>query len=195
MINISIDFNETTSIGNGGIYTMKELDELRQFINFPMERPAILNTIARKIEGKPTVQQGGKMIHLLDEDTIKEIAESAWSTLWAKFMTFGTVSAGIMAIFVILQFIKLVIDTIIRGYTLYSIYGWSVRVFGAIFSSITALLVHLGNKVTESTAPPPDVELNRLPYEMVPTEPEPIRKHYPDLNALPGNSSVISNFP
>ena len=195
MINITVDFNETIGLGTNGIYSMKDLEELRNYINFTIEKPAILNTIARKIGGKPTIHQGGSFYRLLDPDSIKKQAENTWSSIWEKFMTFGTISAGIMAIFVILQFIKLIIDSLIRRYTLYSIYGWSIRIFGAIFASITALLVHLGNSNTANRPPPPDVEMGRIPYEMVPTEPEQTKKHYPDLNAIPGNSSVTSKFP
>lgn len=39
---------------------------------------------------------------------------------------------------------KLIVDTIIHGYALHSIYDWSIHLFGSIWSSVTHLLLHLG---------------------------------------------------
>jgi len=59
----------------------------------------------------------------LDEQAIDRIAERADHRLWERFVTFGSASAGVLAIFVIIKVIKLIIDTIIHGYALHSIYG------------------------------------------------------------------------
>lgn len=59
------------------------------------------------------------------------------------FVTFGSASAGVMAIFLIIKLIKLIVDIVIHGYALHSVYGWSLHLFGAIWSSITHLLLHL----------------------------------------------------
>ncbi|XP_051160480.1 uncharacterized protein LOC127281039 [Leptopilina boulardi] len=40
--------------------------------------------------------------------------------------------------------IKLLIDTIIHGYTLYTVFGWSFQLLGCIWDSVTNLLLHLG---------------------------------------------------
>jgi len=40
-------------------------------------------------------------------------------------------SVGVLAIFVI-RMVKLVVDTIIHGYALHSIYGWSLHLLGAV---------------------------------------------------------------
>lgn len=53
-------------------------------------------------------------------------------------------SAGILAIIIIVRLAKLVIDTIIHGYALDSIYGWSLHLLGALWASVTSLLLHLG---------------------------------------------------
>jgi len=47
-----------------------------------------------------------------------------------------------MAIFIIIRLIKLIVDTIIHGYTLYTVYGWSI-LLGALWSSVANLLLHL----------------------------------------------------
>ena len=40
--------------------------------------------------------------------------------------------------------IKLIIDTIIHGYALYTVFGWSFHSIAAIWDSVTNLILHLG---------------------------------------------------
>ena len=89
------------------------------------------------------------MLNLLDEGSLERIAESAGEKAWRGFITFGSASAGVLAIFVIIRVVKLVIDTAIHGYALHSVYGWSIHLLGAIWSSVTHLLIHLGGKQGE----------------------------------------------
>lgn len=133
-------------LATSGIYSEEDLDKLRDHIMFPVEQPAMLNTLARGAMGK-TIQPGSvSMFNLLDEQSLEKIAKSTGEKMWAGFIQFGTASAGIIAIFMIIRIIKLVIDTIVHGYALHSIYGWSLHLLGALWSSITHLLVHLGTR-------------------------------------------------
>ena len=126
--------------------------------------------------------------------------------MWSKFMTFGTISAGVIAIIMILQFCKLLIDTVIRGYTLHSIYGWSIKLLGAIFSSITSLLIHMGTSSDIEKILPEDLEKNSIPlsntnHTVITSEPRecipPYAPIYPqniasksnDINNYKGNES------
>lgn len=82
------------------------------------------------------IQSGSiSIINLLDEDSLNRIAESAGVRLWTDFVIFESTSAGILAIFIIIRIIKLVIDTLIHGYALHSVYGWSMHLLGAVWSS------------------------------------------------------------
>jgi len=38
----------------------------------------------------------------------------------------------------------LIIDSVLRGYALHTVYGWSLHMLGAVWGSITSLLLHLG---------------------------------------------------
>jgi len=58
------------------------------------------------------------MMNLLDEQSLDKIAENVGTRLWKGFVTFGSASAGVLAVFIIVRFIKLIIDTIIHGYAL-----------------------------------------------------------------------------
>ena len=77
-------------------------------------------------------------------------------------MVFGTASAGVIGLLLILQVVKMCTDTFIRGYTLHRIYGWSTHLVGAIFASITALLVHLGTR-DEREEQQRDEEMGMIP--------------------------------
>lgn len=66
--------------------------------------------------------------------------------IWGKFLSFANASAGIIGIYFCIRTIKLIIDTVIHGYAIHSIYGWSVHLLGAIWDSITHLILHLSRK-------------------------------------------------
>ncbi|KAM0736910.1 hypothetical protein ACS0PU_000003 [Formica fusca] len=133
-----------TSLATSGIYTNEDLDRLRDHIMFPMEKPSMLSTIARGAMGQEIPAGSLSLINLFDEKTLDQIAESAGMRLWKGFMTFGSASAGILAIFMIVRLAKLIVDTIIHGYALHSIYGWSLHLLGAIWTSVTNLLLYMG---------------------------------------------------
>ncbi|KAH0946869.1 hypothetical protein HN011_011953 [Eciton burchellii] len=77
---------------------------LRSHIMFPVERPSILNTIARGAMGQRIPEGSISMINLLDEKSLDKIAESAGARIWKGFITFGSVSAGVLVVFIILQY-------------------------------------------------------------------------------------------
>ncbi|XP_036148938.1 uncharacterized protein LOC118647682 [Monomorium pharaonis] len=139
-----------SDLATSGIYTSEDLDRLRTHIMFPVERPAMLNTIAHGAMGGTVPAGSISMLNLLDEASLDKIAESAGAKLWKGFITFGSASAGVLAIFIIIRLIKLIVDTLIHGYALHSVYGWSMHLLGAVWSSVTHLLLHLGGRKTYS---------------------------------------------
>jgi len=114
---------------------------------FPVEKPSMLNTIARRAMGQRISEGSISMMNLLDEQSLDRIAESAGTYLWRGFITFGSVSAKVLAVFIIVRLIKLIVDTIIHGYILHSIYGCGIHLIAAIWSSVTHLLLHFGKPI------------------------------------------------
>ncbi|CAB0043227.1 unnamed protein product [Trichogramma brassicae] len=82
----------------------------------------------------------------LNEEMLNRIASSTWSRLLSGFMSFGTTSAGFNGFLMLCILIKLVVDTAIHGYAIYSIYGFSIRLLGSIWNSVNQLLLHLGHQ-------------------------------------------------
>ncbi|XP_070168029.1 uncharacterized protein [Polyergus mexicanus] len=158
-----------TSLATSGIYTNEDLDRLRDNIMFPMEKPSMLNTIARGAMGQEIPAGSLSLINLFDEKTLDQIAESAGMRLWKGFITFGSASAGILAIFMVIRLAKLIVDTIIHGYALHSIYGWSLHLLGAIWTSVTNLLLYMGTPNKRSDR---GNDGNQRPNQIPPTDKE-----------------------
>ncbi|KYQ58524.1 hypothetical protein ALC60_02477, partial [Trachymyrmex zeteki] len=75
-----------TSLATSGIYNPNDIDRLRSHIMFPVEKPSMLNTLARGALGG-AIQPGTVSLSTpLDEDSINRIAESAGAKLWAGFI-------------------------------------------------------------------------------------------------------------
>jgi hypothetical protein len=141
------------ALATSGIYSQSDLDDLKDHIMFPAERPAVLNTIARGIMGQPTTLHGGSLSYLMDEESITKIATSAWNKFWDKFLIFGNISAGLLGIYLVIRVIKFLLDTLVHGYALHTVFGWSVYLLGAIWDSLTQLLLHLGKREPKDKNP------------------------------------------
>lgn len=137
-------YKNPVALATAGIYGKEDLDTMRQSLLFPMEKPAILNVMARGTSGQPILYQGLSIHDMLDPNIIKTMAGHAVSWTWDKFLEFSNISSGVIGFLVICHTIKLVLGAIIRGYTLHSIFGWSLKLMAAVCSSITHLVIHLG---------------------------------------------------
>ena len=142
------EYINPASLATSGIHTEKDLEELRDRIMFPVERASLLNDVAREIHGHTTGDHDGTLMKLMNEDTMEKIVQSTWERLWEKFMTFGTASAGLTAILLILQVIKMAIEVIINAFLLHRIFRWSIHMFGAILGSLTQCLIVISKKST-----------------------------------------------
>lgn len=78
---------------------------------FPVEKPSILENIARGASGQVLPPGTVGLSTLLDEKTIENISRTAGLKIWEHLVTFGSASAGIMAIIIIIRLLKLIIDT------------------------------------------------------------------------------------
>ncbi|KAL7298914.1 hypothetical protein TKK_0008020 [Trichogramma kaykai] len=137
------NYEEIRSFMASGIYSVEELDKLEDHLAFPLKRQALLESVVRRLADRPRTAESGDFQKLLDEDTFNKLSRSYFRSIYAGFLEFGAVCAGIAGCLVIIQLIKLLIDTIVHGYTLYSIYGWSFRLLGAFFGSLTTMFIHL----------------------------------------------------
>lgn len=174
-------YNPIGNLASSGIYTDQEISDLRDRIMFPAERPALLNTIARGSAGYPIPPGSISLRNLLDNETINELTEGAVKKLWHGFEKFGIISAGFFAIAMIFSLIKAAVDICIQGYTLHTLYGWSFALIGAIWNSITHLLItrkykteiNLNKELNKAFNNEPGVELINVTSPEDPVEPSP----------------------
>ena len=96
-------YKDAHKLASTGLYTDAELNSLKNRIMFPVERPAVLSDLALEIQGHPIAHTGGAIFKLLNEDMVKKLADTTWNRMWNRFMTFGSVSAGVLAMFIILR--------------------------------------------------------------------------------------------
>lgn len=151
------DYFQIPRFITSGIYPIDELDKLQDHFMFPLKHTALLQSVVRRLSSKSHPIENGNFGNLIDENVFEKMTQSYFDKIFSGFLQFGTFCAGIMGIMTIFHILKGVIDTIIHGYTLYTIYGWSIRLLAAIFGSITNLFVLQSHKFHQS-----DTELSPL---------------------------------
>lgn len=137
-------------LANSGIYSPEALDNLRDHMMFPVEKPAVLHTIAREAIGQESVNQGIYVNSLINEKAIKQTFDKFWNEIYGFFNVLGSFGVTAFGVWIFVRGTKLIIDTLIHGYALHSIYGWSLCLIGAIWDSVTHLLIILKNKSNEA---------------------------------------------
>lgn len=135
-------YTSPSALATSGIYTETDINKLREHLMFPTEKAAILNTLARGVTGYAIPPNSISLTHLLDEEALKTIAKSTLNHMWDGLITFGSISAAFIAIIIIYRIIKTIIDTIIHGYQLHEAYGCGPQLVGALWTSLTHLLLH-----------------------------------------------------
>lgn len=172
-------------IGSAGIYSEEDLQRLRDFLTLPGEQAAIVNIFTRAATGREFLPQDVNFGQIIDENTLKKLVDNTWNRIWDVFSGFGATSAGLIGIYFVVRLIKLMIDTAIHLFALHSVYGWSLYLVGAVWDSITHLLLHL-----KKTAPTvPDVEQGETNLEMQqPNYPAPRPPDVPRRNVTPNNN-------
>lgn len=168
------------SLASSGIYSDNDLSKLRDHIMFPVERPALMNTIVRGATGHHIPADSISMYNFLDEKTLSKIASSTSEKIWGGFITFGSASVGILGIWIVIRLIKMIIDILLHGYAIYTVFGWSFRLLASFWSSSTNLILHLGASKQKTSDEPlqvvtvstPEEAENQLPSQTIPNSQE-----------------------
>ena len=158
------------NLAEAGIYTPEQLKSLKEYMRFPLEKSAVLNSVARGMMGQNITGDKINPAFLFDADSIKKIIQTTWEHFWGRFMSFGTASAGILGLIMVGRLIKFCADTAIHTITLYNIYGISLHLVGAVWDSVTQLLIHLGQGIQDRREQVP-TETNEPDIEAEPTAP------------------------
>ena len=133
-----VKFQSINNLGTAGIYSSEDMENFLNKIMFPMERQSILNDVARSINNEPVHDYQGFQ-NLISENLLESMLTKKLNFLWTKAQIFGQFSSGFIAILMIFSTVKMIIETLVRGYTLHKIFGFSFKLLGEIFSSVTHL--------------------------------------------------------
>lgn len=136
------NYENPEHLATSGIYSQKDLDKLRNRIMFPAEKPALLNSIAMGAGGRMIPAGSVDVMGLFDENALEKLAVSTGWRIWRSFVDFGSVTAGLLSILLLLRLIKFVFDTLFHGYALYSIYGCSILLITSVWDTLANLILH-----------------------------------------------------
>ncbi|KYN00581.1 hypothetical protein ALC62_08650 [Cyphomyrmex costatus] len=81
-------YSSSSSLATSGTYSAEDLDRLRAHIMFPVERPSIVNTLARGAMGNEIPAGSISLSNLLDEESLNRIADSAAKTSLERICDF-----------------------------------------------------------------------------------------------------------
>ena len=114
------NYTDLEGLANSGVYSPALLQIYDNISGFPLKIRQCY-TIGMGITGTSRDFQSLAMTNLFVEDALIRLADSAWERVWSRFMTFGSASAAILGILVILRTIKYILDAIIYEYVLYRV--------------------------------------------------------------------------
>ncbi|KAL7296791.1 hypothetical protein TKK_0010193 [Trichogramma kaykai] len=89
-------YASTDALATGGVYSEKDQKKYRDLIVFPLERPSVLDQVAMTVSCRQSSKDGITIAGFLDEAMLEKIANNTWSRIYSSFLSFGTVSAGII---------------------------------------------------------------------------------------------------
>lgn len=142
---------KTGDLATSGIYSTSALSKLTDHIMYPIETPAISNTIVRSISHSNADTQGLQFQNLFDEDTIAKVATTTWNKMWGFFGILGNVVSGLIGFYISARVIKFMLDTVINCLMIKETLGLGWKISWGFWDSATSYLV---NKKHLKTPPP-----------------------------------------
>lgn len=147
------------NLGKAGIYSNEQLEAYTRKFLFPTEREAISNVLVNTLNDVSVGKQGLQFSNLFDAETIQRTAQSYFEKVWGTFSAIGQVITTLMVIGLFVKLCFSIIETLINMTSLYAIYGFSFRLLGALFHSLTTRFLHFGRlaQPTVHDIPHPEV--------------------------------------
>lgn len=152
------DFSDVFS---SGIYTRKQLDEIRHQIMSPQERKSITERLAGNLNHEAYVGKTLDISTLINDSMIKSRVQAWWEETMGWFWWVGRLGSSLFSFYILYQLTSKLISTTFRVHALHEAFGCSFKLLAAIFSGITSFLLHNLYVKTTSTIDPecakPDV--------------------------------------
>lgn len=187
-----------SQLGSTGIYTEEELSRFEKSLMFPGEKQSILNVIAQGVSGRAISNQGLSISKFVSVEDVQKIGDSILTKMWGIFSSIGRWTSGLLGIWVIYKLIKTIINTLINGHTLYSVFGFSFKLLCCIWTSLTtwALRTRAQADKEPSLLNHPtkcdDVEANQPDTYQIPSEGYPPSAPIKPLSLYPPHNFVFT---
>ncbi|QPB73972.1 nucleoprotein [Hymenopteran chu-related virus OKIAV147] len=125
-----------------GIYTQKDLNDLRHNIMFPLDRQAVSASFESKIlnnyyEGKTLDFSSG-----FTEKSLESLGHKLWTTAWGKFIMVGNIMSGLIGVYTFVVLIRYTIDTVVNMMILHDLYGFGSMLLCGLWNSLTSFAMH-----------------------------------------------------
>lgn len=79
------EYCSPAELASTGIYTLKDLEQMRNRIMFPVEKAAITNTFAAQISNGQSQNSRYSYASVLSMDDLDNLTQSIWEKTWGKF--------------------------------------------------------------------------------------------------------------
>ena len=159
-----IHFNRDNSINKKGLYDQSDLQSARKELLFPFIRNKVIREIVRKTSTTET--EGRNFELLLSPDHYKKATLNTMSKIWGKFLVFGQAFSGLVGIYVVLLFFKVLITQVLSTYYLYKLGGFTWKLLLGCFPFLAKFVIynHHTNLMQTSRH---DVEMLKIPNNSI----------------------------
>lgn len=173
-----------------GIYTADVMEKLRQQIMFANDKRAIAEGMTFDTIHQTRHNPDVSIEALIDSSKIEKMVSSTLDKVFGWFSWFGTVTSTMFGLWVFFKGTKFIIDSIINGYHLHGLFGFSWKMFALFWDTVTLCLIyqHHENNRTSQTPPasaPPTAQplIKETEVHIEPPQPE-SPQLYPHLHPI-----------
>ncbi|QPL15378.1 glycoprotein [Hymenopteran anphe-related virus OKIAV71] len=128
-----------------GIYTLEDLEAVQKIIMTPIQKNALTERISRTIQGESELPTGSNVIHLFTEEDLKTLAKDSVRSVLGSIADgihyLGDICSFIVGSFIILRFIKFILNFIINGVLIFKKYGLNWRLLICWWENIVHIML------------------------------------------------------
>lgn len=127
---------------SSGLYDSSSIDKMKNMIYESSDRRSVSNVIDKTIMGSSPDTQGFDVSQLFSKVDIESKIRSTLVNIfdWAKIV--ANLASSAFGFYIIAKGIKFLLDTMFHCRILYDIYGFSWKLIGSFWDSVTAWLEH-----------------------------------------------------
>lgn len=129
------------SLARSGIYSDDDLKSLRRQLIQPLQVETVSGILTSKVTSHSDRLGGVDFGELVTPDTIQKAAESYLQKTWGFLSGIGQFASGVIGILMIYRMILYLVSVIMNGYLLYSVFGLSLTLLGAVWSNLVHCLL------------------------------------------------------